>query len=152
MEDKNHVISKSELQRLANDVQLDDQVVEFLQEHAETFVDSVTEFACMLAKHRNSNTLESCDIQLALEQLWGLRVPFIGQSVPTLKKPSVVPAHIYRMQVIDSEKYSKETRKTSSSGRTPGKTKRTDKASKSNRKDEWKVASNKEESTQKAVE
>jgi len=30
MEDKNHVISKSELQRLANDVQLDDQVVEVL--------------------------------------------------------------------------------------------------------------------------
>ncbi|GJQ11743.1 hypothetical protein GpartN1_g3534.t1 [Galdieria partita] len=149
MEEKNQVISKNELQRLADDIQLEEEVVEFLQEHAETFVESVTDFACTLAKHRNSNKLESCDIQLALEQLWGMRVPCIGQTVPTLRKPSVLPAHTYRLQVIDSEQYSKGERRTPSSGRGLGKIKKADlKANKLNRKGEVKPTKKEADSDQ----
>ncbi|EME30686.1 transcription initiation factor TFIID subunit D1 [Galdieria sulphuraria] len=138
--DDNQVISKNELQRLADDTQLEEEVVEFLQEHAETFVESVTDFACTLAKHRNSNKLESCDIQLALEQLWGMRVPCIGQTVPTLRKPSILPAHTYRMQVIDSEQNLKGERRSSSGGRVSGKIKKADpKANKPNKKGEIKA-------------
>jgi transcription initiation factor TFIID subunit 12 len=36
---------------------------------AEEFVENVTQFACLLAKHRNSTTLEVKDLQLYLGRL-----------------------------------------------------------------------------------
>eukprot|EP00871_Galdieria_phlegrea_P003861 jgi/Galph1/4476/GphlegSOOS_G3175.1 len=129
------VIPRDELLRLADNVQLDEEVIEFLQEHAENFVDSVTEFACSLAKHRNSEKLESSDIQLALEQLWGLRVPCVGQDVPTLRKPTVSSSHLYRMQVIGNEQFSKGERGNKKVMKAIGKNKKnSEKVEKNNKK------------------
>lgn len=44
-------------------------------EMAEEFVDNVTNFACNLAQHRKSDTLEVKDLQLHLERNWNIRIP-----------------------------------------------------------------------------
>ncbi|GAB0491921.1 hypothetical protein MMPV_003177 [Pyropia vietnamensis] len=57
---------------------LDADVEEFLQEHADEFVESVTLAACRLARHRKSKTLDARDVALHLSRSWSLRVPGYG--------------------------------------------------------------------------
>lgn len=51
---------------------------QFLQEHADEFVESVTLAACRLARHRKSKTLDARDVALHLSRSWSLRVPGYG--------------------------------------------------------------------------
>ncbi|KAJ1492473.1 transcription initiation factor TFIID subunit A-domain-containing protein, partial [Baffinella frigidus] len=63
------------VEQVAPGERVDPEVEEVLLEIAEDFVENVTTFACLLAKHRKSNTLEVQDIRLHLEKHWGMRVP-----------------------------------------------------------------------------
>lgn len=56
-------------------VEVEPEVEDFLLEMADEFVDSVTHFACRVAKHRGSDTLDVKDLQLHLERNHNIRVP-----------------------------------------------------------------------------
>lgn len=59
---------------------LDDKVERALCTLAEDIVDDVIDFACRLAKHRGSNTLERHDVRLAFEKRLKVRVPVKTQT------------------------------------------------------------------------
>lgn len=75
-------------------------MVQFLQEHVDEFVESVTEYACRLAKHRKSKILEARDIQLHLEKSWNIRVPGYGDDPRPAKRTAPTAIHNARMQAI----------------------------------------------------
>eukprot|EP01018_Ginkgo_biloba_P034240 Gb_24182 [translate_table: standard] len=64
-------------------------------------IDQVTTFACALAKHRKSATLEAKDILLHLERNWQLTIPgFTGEEFKTHKRSSVSETHLQRLAMI----------------------------------------------------
>lgn len=89
-------------------------------ELADEFIESVTTFACKLAKHRRSDTLDVKDLQLHLgiiyqgyvnygviEHNWNIRVPgFVGDEVRYQRRPTTVSAHQTRLKLI-AERYKK---------------------------------------------
>lgn len=65
----------SELAKLIDgEDRLDDEAARVMMLLADEFVDSVTSFACRLAKHRKSSTVEVKDVQMHLERNWGIRI------------------------------------------------------------------------------
>eukprot|EP00350_Pseudokeronopsis_sp_OXSARD2_P003587 CAMPEP_0170546252 /NCGR_PEP_ID=MMETSP0211-20121228/4627_1 /TAXON_ID=311385 /ORGANISM="Pseudokeronopsis sp., Strain OXSARD2" /LENGTH=64 /DNA_ID=CAMNT_0010850621 /DNA_START=302 /DNA_END=496 /DNA_ORIENTATION=- len=48
---------------------------------ADDFVVQVTDFACKLAKHRGSDTLEKNDVKFAIEKLYNIQVPIKAQDL-----------------------------------------------------------------------
>ncbi|CAN8070894.1 unnamed protein product [Agarophyton chilense] len=79
---------------------LDPEVEEFLQEHVDEFVESVTEFGCLMAKHRRSKVLEARDIQFHLESAWNIRVPGYGDDPRPAKRNVTTPIHNARLQAV----------------------------------------------------
>lgn len=71
-----------------------------MQEHIDEFVESVTEFACRLAKHRKGKVLEARDLQHHLERGWNIRVPGYGDDPRPGKRTAPTPVHTARMQAI----------------------------------------------------
>jgi transcription initiation factor TFIID subunit 12 len=99
------VLSKRKLSELVSSVVgdekeavIDGDVEELLLDLADEFVTSVTSFACRLAKHRKSDTLEVKDVQLHLERNWNIRIPgYSADEVRSLRK--VVPTQSYVQKV-----------------------------------------------------
>lgn len=49
---------------------------------ADEFVKNTAEFACKLAKHRGSETLEKDDVKFAIERLYNIQVPINRVGAP----------------------------------------------------------------------
>jgi len=100
------VISKKKLQELLNQMdsreKLDDDVEEILIQIADEFIDNVANFACTLAKHRKSDTLEVKDIALHLERNWNIRIPGYSstEDLKPYKKATIPESHKQRLALI----------------------------------------------------
>jgi transcription initiation factor TFIID subunit 12 len=82
--DGGRVLNKRRLIELVNTIgadegdgktTIDGNAEEFLLDLADEFLNSVSGFACRLAKHRRANTIEAKDVQLHLEKNWNIRIP-----------------------------------------------------------------------------
>lgn len=78
------VLTKRKLTELVNTIgadegdgktTIDGDVEELLLDLADEFVLSVTTFACRLAKHRKTESVDVRDVQLHLERNWNIRIP-----------------------------------------------------------------------------
>jgi len=101
------LLSKRKLSELVKQVDadetLDPDVEDLLLEIADEFIDSVTAFACRLAKHRKSDVLEVKDVLVHLERNWNIRVPgFSGDEVRAARKHLPNQMHQARMSALAS--------------------------------------------------
>jgi len=110
-----HVISREKLQELVqmfdSTERLDPEAEDLLLLVADEFVDSVTEFACKLAKHRKSNTLEARDLELHLEKAWNIKIPGFCTSTPTadsipVRRPNLMTSS-HQQRLMDIKKTKK---------------------------------------------
>jgi transcription initiation factor TFIID subunit 12 len=63
---------KTLTQRISTKDNLDSQVEKILASMADDFIKNTAEFACKLAKHRGSDTLDKDDIKFAIEKLYNI--------------------------------------------------------------------------------
>ncbi|CDS12919.1 hypothetical protein LRAMOSA05103 [Lichtheimia ramosa] len=106
------IVSRRQLQQLAPTERLEPEVEEILMEAADEFIESVTQFACHLAKHRKSDTLQVKDLQLHLERNWNVRIPgFASDDIKSLKKPVIPASHQSKVSAVNAAKSSSHSKK-----------------------------------------
>ncbi|XP_062510247.1 transcription initiation factor TFIID subunit 12-like [Corticium candelabrum] len=98
-------VTRKRLQDLIKEIdpleQLDEDVEEVIMQMADDFIDTVVSQSCMLARHRNSNTLEVKDVQLHLENCWNMWIPGFGSDdVRPYQKSATTEAHRQRLALI----------------------------------------------------
>lgn len=125
-ESSNQILGKRSIRELVNQIdpfeKLDPSVEDVLIEIADDFVGSITKFACSLAKHRKSKTVEAKDILLHAERNWNLTLPgFGGDEIKFFKKQSTNDIHKERLAAIKKSMTSDAAHgKNPPSGQTPG--------------------------------
>ncbi|QLL31964.1 hypothetical protein HG536_0C01320 [Torulaspora globosa] len=112
--DTERVMSKRKLRELVKTVGIDEgdgetvidgDVESLLLDLADDFVSNVTSFACRLAKHRKSDSLDTRDIQLHLERNWNIRIPgYSADEIRSSRKSNPKPSYNQKLQAINSDK------------------------------------------------
>ncbi|KAJ1795924.1 Transcription initiation factor TFIID subunit 12 [Coemansia sp. RSA 2399] len=103
------ILSKRKIQELVSEIdpteRLEPEVEDILCDIADEFIESVTSFACQLAKHRKSDTLEAKDLQLHLERNWNIRIPgFSTEEIRSVRKATVSQSHQEKLNAITNAK------------------------------------------------
>ncbi|KAI7848580.1 transcription initiation factor TFIID subunit 12 [Circinella umbellata] len=109
LESGSRILGKRKIQELVGQIdpseRLEPEVEDILLEIADEFIESVTKFACRLAKHRKSDTLEVKDLQLHLERNWNVRIPgFAADEIRSLRKPVLPSSHQSKVQAVNTAK------------------------------------------------
>ncbi len=99
------IVNRNKIQEIVNQVDprytLDPEVEDILLELADEFMDSVTGFACALAKHRNGETLEVKDLELHLDMNYGMKIPMLEEELQqTETRKPVTDLHEERLKLV----------------------------------------------------
>lgn len=99
------VLPKSRLADLVREIDtnlnLEDDVEEYLMKYVDEFIDRVINGACLIAKHRQDNTIEVKDMQQFLIRNYDIWIPGFGtDELKPYKRSATMESHKQRLALI----------------------------------------------------